>query len=145
MYGRYDSSFRYGDGSERLLKAGHQVVGIDNLNDYYDVSLKQARLQRLQSPQFHFHKIDLADHSAIEALCADNKFDRVIHLTAQAGVSYSIDNPRAYAELLLQAGDLLETSAEMQPLFDLVGFRPEMSVKDGVKNFVEWYREFYKI
>ncbi|MFV0264178.1 MAG: NAD-dependent epimerase [Kluyvera sp.] len=318
--------------SERLLKAGHQVVGIDNLNDYYDVSLKHARLQRLQSPQFHFHKIDLADRSAMEALFADEKFERVIHLAAQAGVRYSIDNPHAYAEsnlmghlnilegcrhhkvqhllyassssvyglnrklpfstddsvdhpvslyaatkkanelmshtyshlyglpttglrfftvygpwgrpdmalfkftkamlegksidvynygkmkrdftyiddiaeaiirlqdvipeansewtvesgspatssapyrvynignsspvelmdyitaleealgveakknmMPMQAGDVLETSAETQPLYDLVGFRPQTSVKDGVKNFVEWYREFYKV
>ncbi|KFB98290.1 dTDP-glucose 4,6-dehydratase [Trabulsiella guamensis ATCC 49490] len=84
--------------SERLLKAGHQVVGIDNLNDYYDVSLKQARLDRLVSPQFSFHKIDLADRAAMEALFASEKFDRVIHLAAQAGVRYSLENPHAYAE-----------------------------------------------
>ncbi|WHP29867.1 NAD-dependent epimerase [Trabulsiella odontotermitis] len=84
--------------SERLLKAGHQVVGIDNLNDYYDVSLKQARLDRLVSPLFSFHKIDLADRPAMEALFASEKFDRVIHLAAQAGVRYSLENPHAYAE-----------------------------------------------
>lgn len=82
----------------RLLKAGHQVVGIDNLNDYYDVSLKQARLDRLQSPQFRFHKIDLADRSAITNLFASENIERVIHLAAQAGVRYSIENPHAYAE-----------------------------------------------
>ncbi|MBV8044585.1 SDR family NAD(P)-dependent oxidoreductase, partial [Pluralibacter sp.] len=71
---------------DRLLKAGHQVVGIDNLNDYYDVSLKQARLDLLNSPDFTFHKIDLADRVAMPALFADEKFDRVIHLAAQAGV-----------------------------------------------------------
>jgi UDP-glucuronate 4-epimerase len=84
--------------SERLLNAGHQVVGIDNLNDYYDVSLKQARLDRLVSPQFSFHKIDLADRAAMEALFASEKFDRVIHLAAQPGVRYSLENPHAYAE-----------------------------------------------
>ena len=84
--------------SKRLLQAGHQVVGIDNLNDYYDVNLKQARLNLLQSPQFSFHKIDLADRSMMETLFADEKFDRVIHLAAQAGVRYSIENPHAYAE-----------------------------------------------
>ena len=84
--------------SQRLLAAGHQVVGLDNLNDYYDVSLKLARLEQLQSPLFSFHKMDLADRSAMEALFADEKFDRVIHLAAQAGVRYSIENPHAYAE-----------------------------------------------
>lgn len=82
----------------RLLKAGHQVVGIDNLNDYYDVSLKQARLDRLQSPQFRFHKMDLADRTAMANLFANENIERVIHLAAQAGVRYSIDNPHAYAE-----------------------------------------------
>lgn len=84
--------------SERLLQAGHQVVGIDNLNDYYDVSLKQARLDLLQKPDFSFHKIDLADRDAMTALFADEKFDRVIHLAAQAGVRYSLENPYAYAD-----------------------------------------------
>lgn len=84
--------------SERLLKAGHHVVGIDNLNDYYDVSLKQARLDLLQSPLLSFHKMDLADRNAIAALFNHEKFDRVIHLAAQPGVRYSIENPHAYAE-----------------------------------------------
>jgi len=84
--------------SERLLKAGHQVVGIDNLNDYYDVYLKQARLDLLQKPGFSFHKIDLADREAMASLFADEKFDRVIHLAAQAGVRYSLENPHAYAD-----------------------------------------------
>lgn len=316
---------------ERLLKAGHQVMGIDNLNDYYDVSLKQARLDLLQSPHFRFHKVDLADRTAMANLFANENIERVIHLAAQAGVRYSIDNPHVYAEsnlmghlnilegcrhhkiqhllyassssvyglnrkmpfstddsvdhpvslyaatkkanelmshtyshlyglpttglrfftvygpwgrpdmalfkftramlegksidvynygkmkrdftyiddiveaiirlqdvipaansewtvetgspatssapyrvynvgnsapvelmdyitaleealgieakknmMPMQAGDVLETSAETQPLYDLVGFRPQTSVKEGVKNFVDWYREFYK-
>ena len=85
--------------SERLLAAGHQVVGIDNLNDYYDVRLKQARLDRLTPhPQFRFEKMDLADRAAIAALFAREGFERVIHLGAQAGVRYSLDNPHAYAD-----------------------------------------------
>ncbi|WP_058913019.1 NAD-dependent epimerase [Entomohabitans teleogrylli] len=85
--------------SERLLDAGHQVIGIDNLNDYYDVSLKQARLERLAPHRsFHFEKMDIADRSAIAALFSHHKFARVIHLAAQAGVRYSIDNPHAYAD-----------------------------------------------
>jgi UDP-glucuronate 4-epimerase len=84
--------------SERLLQAGHQVVGLDNLNDYYDVNLKQARIDLLQKPGFSFHKIDLADREAMATLFADEKFDRVIHLAAQAGVRYSLENPHAYAD-----------------------------------------------
>ncbi|WP_312664454.1 NAD-dependent epimerase [Pantoea sp. CTOTU49201] len=85
--------------SQRLLAAGHQVVGIDNLNDYYDVSLKQARLdQNTQYPDFIFLKMDLADRQAISSLFAEHAFERVIHLGAQAGVRYSIENPHAYAE-----------------------------------------------
>ncbi|QGY29414.1 NAD-dependent epimerase [Pantoea cypripedii] len=85
--------------SQRLLAAGHQVVGIDNLNDYYDVSLKQARLDRIAShPAFSFSKMDLADRQAISSLFAHHGFERVIHLGAQAGVRYSIENPHLYAE-----------------------------------------------
>ena len=84
--------------SKRLLEAGHQVVGIDNLNDYYDVSLKQARLDLLVHPGFQFHKMDLADRAAMAALFAAEGFERVIHLAAQAGVRYSLENPHAYAD-----------------------------------------------
>lgn len=84
--------------SKRLLEAGHQVVGIDNLNDYYDVNLKQARLALLVHPGFHFHKIDLADRDSMAALFASEHFERVIHLAAQAGVRYSLENPHAYAD-----------------------------------------------
>lgn len=85
--------------AERLLAAGHQVVGIDNLNDYYDVSLKQARLALLaDTPAFQFIKLDLADREGMAALFAEHKFQRVIHLGAQAGVRYSLENPLAYAD-----------------------------------------------
>ena len=84
--------------SSRLLEAGHHVVGIDNLNDYYDVSLKQARLDLLKSPAFNFYKIDLSDREKMAQLFADEHFDRVIHLAAQAGVRYSLENPHVYAE-----------------------------------------------
>lgn len=83
---------------ERLTAVGHDVVGIDNINDYYDVSLKHARLKRIEHEQFQFIKIDLADREGIASLFNDQKFDRVIHLGAQAGVRYSIDNPLAYAD-----------------------------------------------
>lgn len=83
---------------KRLLEAGHEVVGIDNMNDYYDVNLKQSRLDLLQSPLFSFHKIDLADREGMAQLFASEKFNRVIHLAAQAGVRYSLENPFAYAD-----------------------------------------------
>lgn len=83
---------------ERLTAAGHQVIGIDNINDYYDVALKEARLKRIKNPSFQFIKLDLADREGIKDLFAEQKFDRVIHLGAQAGVRYSIENPLAYAD-----------------------------------------------
>ncbi len=85
--------------AERLLTADHQVVGIDNLNDYYDVGLKMARLDRLaDKPGFRFIKLDLADREGMAALFAEHQFQRVIHLGAQAGVRYSLVNPLAYAD-----------------------------------------------
>lgn len=83
---------------EKLTAAGHQVVGIDNLNDYYDVNLKLARLDRIKHEQFECKKVDLADRPAMANLFEQEQFDRVIHLAAQAGVRYSIENPHAYAD-----------------------------------------------
>jgi UDP-glucuronate 4-epimerase len=81
----------------RLLQRGDEVVGVDNLNDYYDVTLKHNRLKVLEEqPKFHFCKIDLADTSAVATLFAEEKFPNVIHLAAQAGVRYSLKNPHAY-------------------------------------------------
>ena len=85
--------------AEGLLAEGRQVVGIDNLNAYYDPGLKRARLARLtRYPGFEFAAIDIADRAAMEALFARDAFGDVIHLAAQAGVRYSIDNPHVYAE-----------------------------------------------
>jgi UDP-glucuronate 4-epimerase len=87
----------------RLLARGDQVIGVDNLNNYYDVSLKIARRDRLVSNHhFSFHQIDIADHESLDALVAAEKPDRVIHLAAQAGVRYSLTNPHAYVEANLQ-------------------------------------------
>ncbi len=84
---------------QRLCEAGHQVVGLDNLNDYYDVNLKLARLKVLEAESlFSFVKLDLADREGVAELFSQQKFERVIHLAAQAGVRYSIDNPMAYAD-----------------------------------------------
>jgi len=83
----------------RLLERGDEVVGLDNLNDYYDVQLKLDRLARLQPlPGFRFVKLDVADRAGMEALFAAERFDRVIHLAAQAGVRYSLQNPHAYVD-----------------------------------------------
>lgn len=85
--------------SERLLALGHQVVGIDNLNDYYDVSLKQARLARLTPhAQFSFYPLDLADRDGMATLFAREQFERVINLAAQAGVRYSLEKPMEYVD-----------------------------------------------
>lgn len=85
--------------TKRLIEQGHMVVGIDNLNDYYDVGLKMARLSVLSNLEnFTFKKLDLANRVGISSLFEKEKFDRVIHLAAQAGVRYSLDNPLAYAD-----------------------------------------------
>jgi len=85
--------------SMRLLDNGHEIVGIDNLNDYYDVRLKEARLALLnERPAFSFNRLDLSDRDGMAKLFSDQSFDVVLHLGAQAGVRYSIDNPFAYVD-----------------------------------------------
>ncbi len=85
--------------SRRLLDRGDEVVGLDVMNDYYDVAVKEARLAPLlEAPGFTFVKMDLADRGGIEALFAEQKFDAVMNLAAQAGVRYSLENPHAYVD-----------------------------------------------
>ncbi|TGD73120.1 NAD-dependent epimerase [Mangrovimicrobium sediminis] len=85
--------------SQLLLARGDTVVGLDNLNDYYEVSLKEARLATLQAiPGFRFLRANLEDRPALEALFAEQRFDGVINLAAQAGVRYSLENPHAYID-----------------------------------------------
>jgi UDP-glucuronate 4-epimerase len=85
--------------SLRLLEAGEQVYGIDSLNDYYDVKLKKDRLEQLKGfEQFTFEQMDVSDRNAISALFASHDFSCVVHLAAQAGVRYSLQNPLAYAD-----------------------------------------------
>ena len=81
-----------------LLAAGHDVTGLDNFNSYYDPGLKRARAARLAQPHFRMCEMDLADREATRALFEIGRFDRVVHLAAQAGVRYSIDHPHAYAD-----------------------------------------------
>lgn len=85
--------------SARFLKEGNEVVGLDNLNDYYDVNLKKKRLERLETEEgFRFVRVNLEDRDAMSALFADERFDIVVNLAAQAGVRYSIENPYAYID-----------------------------------------------
>jgi len=85
--------------AKRLLEQGAEVVGIDNLNDYYDVALKQARLEQLKPfPAFRFVKMDMADRAAMEQLFAAERFNRAVNLAAQPGVRYSLKNPHAYIQ-----------------------------------------------
>ena len=85
--------------AQRLLARGDEVVGIDNLNDYYDVGLKEARLKQLADhPGFRFIKLDIADSTGMAELFRKENFEGVINLAAQAGVRYSLINPQAYAQ-----------------------------------------------
>ncbi|MGC2777575.1 MAG: NAD-dependent epimerase [Bradyrhizobium sp.] len=89
--------------TQRLLAEGRQVVGIDNLNNYYDPRLKEARLDILKTqPGFTFHKLDLVDRAGIKAMFARHRFPAVVHLAAQAGVRYSLENPHAYVDANLE-------------------------------------------
>jgi UDP-glucuronate 4-epimerase len=85
--------------ARRLLERGDTVVGLDNLSDYYDVSLKEARLGQLEGrPGWSFVRLDLADRQGMEALFGGEEFDRVVHMAAQAGVRYSLENPHSYVD-----------------------------------------------
>lgn len=85
--------------ARRLCEAGHDVIGIDNICDYYSIDLKYARLARVEAfENFSFIKMDISDRQQIALLFSSSKFDRVIHLAAQAGVRYSLENPMAYAD-----------------------------------------------
>src|SRR5260221_317398 len=85
--------------ASRLLRDGESVLGIDNLSPYYDVALKEARVDLLrQHDRFRFARIDIADRAAVADLFAREKFDVIVHLAAQAGVRYSLEEPFAYAD-----------------------------------------------
>src|SRR5438132_4771116 len=94
----------------RLAERGERITGLDNLNNYYDVRLKEARLARLSGkPGFDFVRGDITDNAAMSALFARQKFDAAIHLAAQAGVRYSLENPKAYIDSnLVGFGHILE-------------------------------------
>src|SRR3954454_5595270 len=96
--------------ARRLLELGRPVVGVDNFTPYYDLALKEARLRVLEAqPLFRFERLDLADADAVERLFETHRTVVVIHLAAQPGVRYSLENPRAYVDSNLVAfGNLLE-------------------------------------
>lgn len=107
--------------AEALLKADHQVVAVDNLNDYYAVSLKHARLATLrEQPGLQFYPLDVADWPALDALFAAQRPDAVIHLAAQAGVRYSIQNPHAYAQSNLLGMTHILEACRQHPVQHLV-------------------------
>ncbi len=102
--------------AQRLLERGDTVVGLDNLNSYYLVSLKQDRLRLLQeSSRFRFEEIDLVNRGALQRLFLEEKFDRVVNLAAQAGVRYSLENPASYVDSnLVGFGNILENCRQTQ-------------------------------
>ena len=104
--------------TKALLNLGYKVVGIDNLNDYYDPALKKSRLKKLEDfvnkndfeEKYNFVKLDIAESSALNAIFANNDIDIVVNLAAQAGVRYSIENPQAYiSSNLVGFGNILES------------------------------------
>lgn len=96
--------------AQRLLSQGRTVVGIDNLNDYYDVNLKQARLDRIKDKKnFSFQKVDIIEEPSLKDIFSDHDFDLILHMAAQAGVRYSLSNPQSYIQSnLLGFANLLE-------------------------------------
>ena len=102
--------------SKKLLENGYEMIGLDNLNDYYDISLKEARLNLLQKyPAFTFHRLDIVDQHDIAELFKKTSFETVVHLAAQAGVRYSLENPHAYVEAnLVGFGHILEGCRHQQ-------------------------------
>ena len=119
--------------TEALLARGERVLGIDNLNDYYDVRLKEARLARLEGRNgFTFHKIDIADFEAMQALMTDHRdVKRIVHLAAQAGVRYSLENPFAYVTANLVGHMTMLEIARHQPDFEHLVYASSSSVYGG--------------
>jgi len=136
--------------AKRLLARGEAVLGVDNLNDYYDPALKQARLAQLQRhPNFTFCKLDVADRPGMERLFAERRITRVVHLAAQAGVRYSLQNPWAYLEANVQGFMTILEGCRHHPVEHLVfassssvyGLNTSMpfSVHDNVDHPVSLY------
>ena len=119
--------------SEALLSRGEEVVGVDNVNDYYDVNLKKARLERLQKHKgFRFHQVDITDLAAMkEVVAGAGNLRRVVHLAAQAGVRYSIENPFAYVQANLVGHMSILEICRNQPNFEHLVYASSSSVYGG--------------
>ncbi|MGY9018376.1 MAG: GDP-mannose 4,6-dehydratase [Alphaproteobacteria bacterium] len=119
--------------SEALLARGEEVVGVDNVNDYYDVNLKRARLERLQKHNgFNFHRVDISDFVAMKGVVAGaGDLRRVVHLAAQAGVRYSIENPFAYVQANLVGHMSILEICRNQPNFENLVYASSSSVYGG--------------
>jgi UDP-glucuronate 4-epimerase len=121
--------------SQALLRRGESVLGVDNLNDYYDPRLKDARLAQLRrEPHFAFERIDIADTAAVAALFARGDFDRVVHLAAQAGVRYSVTHPHSYAQSNLVGFLNILEGCRQQSIAHLV-YASSSSVYGGNRKF----------
>lgn len=116
-----------------LLRRGDSVIGVDNLNDYYDVHLKEARLQRLAAkPGFTFHRLDVADPEAMQRCVAGHSdIDRVLHLAAQAGVRYSLDHPLAYVHSNIKGQVVMLETARRLPRLRHMVYASSSSVYGG--------------
>ena len=119
--------------TEALLARGEHVIGVDNVNDYYDVRLKQARLARLAGkPGFAFHRLDIAAHEALRAAVpGDAGVDRIVHLAAQAGVRYSLENPFVYVRANLMGHIAILELARALPGFRHLVYASSSSVYGG--------------
>ncbi len=118
---------------EALLGRGEQVVGLDNLNDYYDPALKQGRLKRLQGRDgFSFHRIDIADRDALFALVdREQRIDRAVHLAAQAGVRHSLENPYVYVDANVMGELVVLEACRRLPDFKHLVYASSSSVYGG--------------
>ncbi|MDO6732117.1 SDR family NAD(P)-dependent oxidoreductase [Marinovum sp. 2_MG-2023] len=126
---------------EQLIAKGYDVVGLDSMTDYYDVSLKQARLDRLEGDKFTFVKGAVEDPARLMGLFDTHRFDLVVHLAAQAGVRYSIDNPRAYLESNIAGTfELLEAARAFPPRHMLLASTSSTYGANTVMPYVETAR-----
>jgi len=123
--------------SKRLLGDGHEVIGYDNLSDYYDVTLKEARLEELKKhSKFNFIKADLEDKEKVDLVFSENKPEYVIHLAAQAGVRYSLENPRAYIDSnIVGFLNILEACRQNADIIKHLIFASSSSVYGGNTKF----------
>lgn len=121
--------------AQRLLERGDEVVGIGNLNDYYDVRLKEARLARLSRARFRFKRLDLADRDEMEQL-----FTRAAAAGDSSGRGVPMTGLRFFP---LQPGDVTETYADVEALARDTGIRPNTPVRVSVRRFVDWYLSYY--